>query len=719
MIYKTNPTGFDQLKPNEANLQRYKIGNKFLVGYQIADWSGNVKNISEYFFPIFTLHNYKKNEFQIWEEKSSIILDTITCDKFDNKTKSFNLSNYLCPDTSKLPNLEISGDFSHMYANYISFRLSLYDKDYKECKDIEKTQKYFQENELLISSLFPKIDYFIDNVNNPFIKEYHEEFNFITNDNFLFEQIIFQNNELEEDIGYIFKESKFQNEITVQDFRMYSNPRSRTDLLDVCKIKSPQGNLRDHNYFLAEIYYASSKQYHYRQYLKLPDVFANVGGLMDFISSFLVLIMSFYGKWRLDGYLCQRLLYIEDEQGKNFNGEVVEIYKDIEKINNYKSNFKKKFDINSSKKSNNYVKNQKKNQNKNQNKKKEIEEKKIKEELKNNNINNERINKDKFLIANNLGIISNINETEKIKSQKKDEIKIQYLSCKECKREKKSDDLEINDSLCSNKIEMSNIELINNNSININDNNHININENNPININENNPININENNSININENNPININENYPININENNLININENNLININENNPINNDFNNSFDCSSDRNINIDDNKQNEKFDFNYDDMKNYFEISINKFWSFKNTLEFNIKNFIIYMICPKKNLKLRNNYSIIESYNERIYDKFDIFYYLRELKKSEYLQNIIFEKDQIHLIETISQKLYRVSFEENKEVLKDNENFNNQLNFLRENNAQIMKYLLEENKKDLTEAEKKILNKFIN
>lgn len=86
----------------------------------------------------------------------------------------------------------MKGTFNDNSSDYITFRLSLYNYNYTECKDIEKTQKIFKDNELLLSTLYPKLDYFIDDANNPFHYSHEEIFNFISNDNFLYEVVNFQ-----------------------------------------------------------------------------------------------------------------------------------------------------------------------------------------------------------------------------------------------------------------------------------------------------------------------------------------------------------------------------------------------------------------------------------------------------------------------------------------------------------------------------------------------
>jgi len=79
--------------------------------------------------------------------------------------------------------------------------------------------------------------------------------------------------------------------------------------------------------------------------------------------------------------------------------------------------------------------------------------------------------------------------------------------------------------------------------------------------------------------------------------------------------------------------------------------------------------------------------------------------------MKDLKKSEFVHNSLFEEDQKNLIDTMSRKSYRVWLGKNEEEIKED---------LNENNSKNKKYILEgKNKNLLKKGEMKILNNFIN
>ena len=158
-------------------------------------------------------------------------------------------------------------------------------------------------------------------------------------------------------------------------------------------------------------------------------------------------------------------------------------------------------------------------------------------------------------------------------------------------------------------------------------------------------------------------------------------------------------NQDINCGSDRKV------------FPEEDIGKKLDISFNKFSEFKNSLEFDLKIYFIQYCFPKRNIKLRKNYDIVKSFSKKIYEKFDIFYYMQELKKSEYIQSFLLEEDQKDLINIMSKKFYRIWLGKNEEEIKED---------LKENNSKVKKYILDaKNKIKLKEREIKILNNFIN
>ena len=101
--------------------------------------------------------------------------------------------------------------------------------------------------------------------------------------------------------------------------------------------------------------------------------------------------------------------------------------------------------------------------------------------------------------------------------------------------------------------------------------------------------------------------------------------------------------------------------------------------------------------------------MRANYDIIKIYSEKIYENFDVFNYMQELKKLDFMEVVLFGDKQKILIDTISKKFYRVWFDKNNKDPED----------IKEKKLKNLKYIMEANNNNVTEAEKKILNNFIN
>ena len=257
MINKTNPVGYDQLKPNTGKYKELNLSENFLVGYQLSDDPGNTYNLSEYFFPIFTYHEWYKTQGQFWTENKTT-LDSIQCDKAKNYPEkiigNFNLSNFICPDLSKVSHKKIYGSFDDEVTKFVSFRLSLFDKEHKKCINITKTQQLFDDKEIYVSSVYPSIDYFISDYIAPFKLKWIDNYNSLSNYNFKVEEMFFQNNELEEDFGFLFEQINNHNHIAVNRYKQTSNPRDTGKVKEVCGNPEVSEIFRLRNYFMSEIF---------------------------------------------------------------------------------------------------------------------------------------------------------------------------------------------------------------------------------------------------------------------------------------------------------------------------------------------------------------------------------------------------------------------------------------------------------------------------------
>jgi len=73
------------------------------------------------------------------------------------------------------------------------------------------------------------------------------------------------------------------------------------------------------NIYRALIYYENHKHYYSRWYSKIPDVLARTSGIIKIFYFFILLIYSFYSKFRFNSFLCEKLIYIDDETDETKN----------------------------------------------------------------------------------------------------------------------------------------------------------------------------------------------------------------------------------------------------------------------------------------------------------------------------------------------------------------------------------------------------------------
>lgn len=642
MYNKENPVGFDQKQANTEEFSKLKFKNgTFLSGFSIIDWNENHYKLEDYFFPIF---DYKEIEVdnKTKTQKSTITkLDTIRCNEnYIHKNISIGkveLEKYFCPDLTKIGHKKLYGDFNDLKLSYVSFRLSLCNRNKTICKDVNKVWDLFEKNEVFISVVYPKIDYFISFKDNPFNVKLHHHYTYLSNLFFLMEEFTFQRNQLDEDVGGLFENKKTHSFEGIHKVLPLVDPRGKELLKKNLKEEHMH---RYENYYFTEMFYDKNMKYHYRQYLKLPDIFANVGGMMDFISMFIIFIMSYYGKWRLDSYLCQRLIYIENEDGKNFEGKCFRYTKS--EIQDYKKNLR------------NFIKFRK---NIDFKKNEEFDNSLMISENYNNQINNydnynnhgkHRSSKD----LTNIVIYPDLSDNKNnLNNSNENPNKINFNNKF---RTETNNNMDI-----SKKIEMSDINILPKNSVNNYNQILGNIN-----NINE-----IRDDDDMSPKK--------------------------IIKENNNNGGKNFLNENY-----LNGNVDDNKLIK--------MKNYLETTIYKFREFKNELEFKLHNYFIYIFFPKNKKDLRPNYDTINNYCEKIYEKFDIFYYMDELKKSEFIRNSMFDEKQKKLFDLLCKKFYRISLDSEEEKPEDIENIN----------KEILNYVMN-NESEINRIDKNMINAFIN
>jgi hypothetical protein len=311
------------------------------------------------------------------------------------------------------------------------------------------------------------------------------------------------------------------------------------------------------NYYTCSISLNNYLYFYTRSYLKFQDVYANVAGLMDLLIIFISFFYQIYNRYRLDLYLCKRLITIEEENCKNFKEEKIN-YSLNEKILLNKE-IKNYFD-----KDNQYDKS---NDNFDYNKQ---EIKTLEKQI-------------------NLEMTNKIEETPKL-------------------------------SLSSNMKDRKSSE------------NHSNENEENIIS-------------------------------------EIEMNTENNFNFKDNQDLENKRSKSF-LEDNLNENPNPEKLITKID-NYSENKSietiekirsFFEMTFNKYKKFKNEFKLQIYHFIL----PNNNKKIKLFKKLYQIYADKFNYKFDIFHYMKLDREVELHQKILFEKDEIDIINHLSNKNFKVN-----------------------------------------------------
>jgi len=102
--------------------------------------------------------------------------------------------------------------------------------------------------------------------------------------------------------------------------------------------------------------------------------------------------------------------------------------------------------------------------------------------------------------------------------------------------------------------------------------------------------------------------------------------------------------------------------------------------IEKLENKKNTVLFGFMGLCKYSfgILNKKNDKNYNLYFNLAKYSEKIYNKFDIFFYLKSLKSLSHLKKLLFENEETYFIDKISSKSYGIQVHKTSEDMDDND-----------------------------------------
>ncbi len=288
------------------------------ITFSIMDDLNKVVNIDNYFeIEVEYIKLYFKDETEQYTEKLNFEYCNFTNYKnfitFENFTKS-QMDNYFCATnyTDKI----LKGSYNEDFVSLFSIGLKKCDIRKKSNCDVNNTDEFIRKNKLNFNFNFLRPVIKIENYNNP-IKYYIENIYFYIS-SLIRKKVYFkiENHQLSTDKGYLFED------IAINNFHEIN--QSGNDILD-----------DDEYYFLAE-FYSSNKYIKYsRKYINIINIFANLGGIISFLSIIFKYINSYFADYRVIETIINSIFYIDN-------------LKKLERINNntnleiFKKNLKKK-----------------------------------------------------------------------------------------------------------------------------------------------------------------------------------------------------------------------------------------------------------------------------------------------------------------------------------------------------------------------------------------
>jgi len=328
-LLKQNPNGNLESR-TRASLKKNITEFDFIGGFRLTHISFDSIDMNRYFYPYFTFSETNFNEKKESTYKNTII-PAISCDKIPKldeiDTRDLNLSLYICPDLRNFTDKDLGGSTSYREnSTQINFFLSICDYEKKNCKDPIKFKNETKDQIILLEIIRSEVTYSINNFKNPFKTSLKSEVNTINYRRLAYNSLFLSEYELEDDVGNFFEYTKNKKAIGISDNIIFDDCKEEPDI-------SKPKNLTSKQLFYYIGYFTFSKNINFftRSYVKFPEVYANASALMDLYIIIISLIYSIYNKFRLDIYLCNRLIFIEDDKGIDFKGKKLN-YSDKERL---------------------------------------------------------------------------------------------------------------------------------------------------------------------------------------------------------------------------------------------------------------------------------------------------------------------------------------------------------------------------------------------------
>lgn len=339
---KQNPTGYSQIKPSVQSVNSLELyDNPFLFGLQIAQNDWKILNIDEYFYPIFS---FSENDFQSDQFSwNRTFLKAIPCNqvKINNEIdiKYFNLSSFLCPDFSSIKEKSLKGTIDDGKFTVIDFFLRLCDENNSNCKSKKKIEELKKRTKTWINTINPIVEYNINNITNSLISKIHFDGRLFNPFGYSFDELHYSRYKSETDLGDFFKDIETELGFGLSEIKRTSDANLEIPEKDFDKkndISTDENNL-----YQMSIFFQNKEFYYSRWYMKVPDILAQTGGMIKIIMTMMSILYSFYSKFMFNSFLCENLLFIDDESEEIKENMRKYFYsKNIIENNNEKKGFK-------------------------------------------------------------------------------------------------------------------------------------------------------------------------------------------------------------------------------------------------------------------------------------------------------------------------------------------------------------------------------------------
>jgi len=151
-----------------------------------------------------------------------------------------------------------------------------------------------------------------------------------------------------------------------------------------------------------------------------------------------------------------------------------------------------------------------------------------------------------------------------------------------------------------------------------------------------------------------------------------------------------------------------NQNDERKEIKKDDFTPYLKETIQKYKESKNKFAYTFIEALNFIILGKE--KVNDTQKVINFYARKIIKKFDIFYYLKNLRTSKIITKSLFCSEIVELLDLVSSKEYRINM---KNEIKDGN-----LNEENERNSRILNYFMNSYKPTKESTEHRIMNYLI-